>query len=157
MLLQGQLTAAQPLLSGSEKVLVAGQELGAPAASLPRTVAFFAEKLPSLGELVKRLSGQTEFLYLVPAFWIQGSKKMTVDIGLETRQELMADAALTLQCWGPGWLLARAHVRAHKPISAVSFYEFSPESGLIPSLASLHSCLRACEELPRLWMLWFKC
>ena len=65
MLLQGQLTAAQPLLGYSEKVLVAGQELRAPAASLARTVALFAEKLPSLGELVEGLSGQTEFLFLV--------------------------------------------------------------------------------------------
>lgn len=77
MLLQGQLTAAQPVLGYSEKVLVAGQELRAPAASLARTrtVALFAEKLPSLGELVEGLSGQTEFLFLVPGFWIQGNEK----------------------------------------------------------------------------------
>lgn len=75
MLLQGQLTASQPLLGYSEKVLVVGKELGAPAASLPCTVAFFAEKLPSLGELVEGLSEQTEFLFLVPGFWIQGNEK----------------------------------------------------------------------------------
>jgi hypothetical protein len=75
VLLQGQLTAAQLFLGDSEKALVAGKELGAPAASLPCTVAFFAEKLPSLGELVEGLSGQTEFLFLVSGFWIQGNGK----------------------------------------------------------------------------------
>lgn len=81
VLLQGQLTAAQPLLGHSEKVLVAGKELSTPAASLPCAVAFFAEELPSLGELVKGLSRQTEFLFLVPGFWIQGSEKwlLTLD------------------------------------------------------------------------------
>lgn len=75
MLLQGQLTATQPLLGYSEKVLIAGKELGASAASLPCTVAFFAEKLPSLGELVKGLSGETQILFLVPGFWIQGNEE----------------------------------------------------------------------------------
>lgn len=68
MFLQGQLTVAQPLLGYSEELLVAGKELGAPAASLPCAVAFFAEKLASLGELVKGLSGQTELLFLAPGF-----------------------------------------------------------------------------------------
>ena len=66
MLLQGHLAAPELLLGHPEQVLIAREELGTQAAFFPSTVAFFTEKLPSLGQLVQRLSkensgGKNEF------------------------------------------------------------------------------------------------
>lgn len=59
MLLQGHLAAPQFLFGHSENVLVVSEELGTHASFFPSAVAFFTEKLPSLGKLVKRLSKKT--------------------------------------------------------------------------------------------------
>lgn len=60
MLLQGQLAAPEFLLGHSEQVLVGREQLGAQASFLPNAVAFFTEKLPSLGELVERFSKENK-------------------------------------------------------------------------------------------------
>lgn len=58
MLLDCHLTAAQLLSGHPEQVLVAGEQLGAQAALFSSPMAFLTEQLPSLGKLIKRLSGK---------------------------------------------------------------------------------------------------
>ena len=56
VLLQGHLEAPELLFGHPDQVLVAGEQLRAQTPLLPRAVAFLTEKLPSLGELIQRLS-----------------------------------------------------------------------------------------------------